>query len=462
MPKMDVPTTQRALVLQGGGALGAYEVGVIKALYEKLTEKDDNKDANENKPLFDVIAGTSIGAINGAILVSQVLKNNGDWGKSIAKLEEFWKTHISSDPDYKSLWEPWSREKHNPTAASEEAARRYYSVQSYFMTGAPNIFTTPTAINDERFYDNYFNKWYRSDYAPLKESIGKYADFPIATNFDKKQPRLLVISVDVLDAATVTFDSYKKPEYGRRESRYRNYNENTEDQKFVIEYDEGISVDYVMASASVPEFYDYTKIEVQKKSNNQNIGDVNSESETETSLNYFWDGAILSNTPLRELIQTHRDYWKDVQGNQVPPLEIYIVDLWPSNKSTSPPLDRNGIKDLQDTIQYSNKTSYDEKVAKIITDYVNLSQKLIELAGKKGANLKEIEEILGGAATSTSRSGRQRQYKDLLEGRFRITRFIRIQRSEDPDSIWGKIADFTSVTINTLMEQGYRDTLNQM
>ncbi len=26
---------------------------------------------------------------------------------------------------------------------------------------------------------------------------------------------------------------------------------------------------------------------------------------------YFWDGAYLSNTPLRELIQSHRDYWYD-------------------------------------------------------------------------------------------------------------------------------------------------------
>ena len=462
MAVKDVPKTQRALVLQGGGALGAYEVGVIKALYEKLTEKVGENGFGENEPLFDIIAGTSIGAINGAILVSQVLKNNGNWGESIEKLEEFWRAHLSSDPDYKSLWDPWSREKHNPTAASEESARRYYSVQSYFMTGAPNIFTTPTAINDERFYDNYFNKWYRSDYTPLKESIEKYADFPIATDFDKKQPRLLVISVDVLDAATVTFDSYKKPEYGRRESRYRNYNEKTEDQKFIIEYDKGISIDYVMASASVPEFYDYTKIKVKKKSYNQNNNDIDSGSELETSVNYFWDGAILSNTPLREVIQTHRDYWKDVPGMQVPDLEIYIVDLWPSNKANSPPLDRNGIKDLQDTIQYSNKTSYDEKVAKIITDYVSLSQKLIELAREKGANLREIEEILCGVATSISRSGRQRQYKDLLEGRFKITRFIRIQRSEDPDSIWGKIADFTSATINILMEQGYRDTLNQM
>jgi predicted acylesterase/phospholipase RssA len=459
----DVPKIQRALVLQGGGALGAYEVGVIKALYEKLTEKVDESGVKENKPLFDLIAGTSIGAINGAILVSQLLKNNGDWEKSIEKLEEFWKIHLSSNPDYKSLWDPWSREKHNHTAASEEAARRYYSIQSYFMTGAPNVFTTPTAINDERFYDNYFNKWYRSDYSPLKESIGKYADFPIATNFDKRQPRLLVISVDVLDAATVTFDSYRKPKYGRRESRYRNYHEKSEDQKFVIEYDEGISIDYVMASASVPEFYDYTKIKVKKKTENRNHGDgIDNEPGKEPTINYFWDGAILSNTPLRELIQNHRDYWKNVHGMIVPDLEIYIVDLWTSNKSNSPPLDRNGIKDLQDTIQYSNKTSYDEKVAKIVTDYVNLSQKLIELAKEKGANIEEIKGILDQNATSSSRLGRQRQYKDLLEGRFKVTKFIRIQRSEDPDSIWGKIADFTSATIKILMEQGYKDTLRQV
>ncbi len=136
------------------------------------------------------------------------------------------------------------------------------------MTGATNVFTKPTAIDDDRFYDNFFNKWYRSKYDPLKESIGKYADFPIATSSDKKQPRLLVISVDVLDAATVTFDTDEKPD-GRRESKYKNYNEKKRDQKFIIKYDEGILIDYVMASASVPEFYDYTTIQVQKSNNNK-------------------------------------------------------------------------------------------------------------------------------------------------------------------------------------------------
>ena len=126
MAAKKVPKTQRALVLQGGGALGAYEVGVIKALWEKLTE-EDNEHGYNGRPLFDIIAGTSIGAINGAVLTSQVLKNGGDWKKSIGKLEEFWTAQLSSSPDYESLWSSWYVNKDNPTAATEEAARRYYS-----------------------------------------------------------------------------------------------------------------------------------------------------------------------------------------------------------------------------------------------------------------------------------------------------------------------------------------------
>ena len=47
---------KRALTLCGGGAKGAYEIGAVRALYE-LGEK------------FDIITGTSIGALTGAMLV---------------------------------------------------------------------------------------------------------------------------------------------------------------------------------------------------------------------------------------------------------------------------------------------------------------------------------------------------------------------------------------------------------
>ena len=45
----------------------------------------------------------------------------------------------------------------------------------------------------------------------------------------------------------------------------------------------------------------------------------------------FWDGGIASNTPLRELIQAHKDYWQDVKGvAKIPDLDVYIVDVWPT------------------------------------------------------------------------------------------------------------------------------------
>jgi predicted acylesterase/phospholipase RssA len=64
-----VPKTQRALVFQGGGALAAYDTGVFKALYEKVGKKE------RFDRLFDIVAGTSSGAMNGAILVSHVVEN---------------------------------------------------------------------------------------------------------------------------------------------------------------------------------------------------------------------------------------------------------------------------------------------------------------------------------------------------------------------------------------------------
>jgi NTE family protein len=54
---LDDITPQTVLVLQGGGALGAFECGVVKAL--------------ESEGIFpDVVAGVSIGALNGAIVAA--------------------------------------------------------------------------------------------------------------------------------------------------------------------------------------------------------------------------------------------------------------------------------------------------------------------------------------------------------------------------------------------------------
>ena len=81
-----VPDGQRALVLQGGGSLGAYEAGVYQALYERISKTDREK--GDGKPFLNIVAGTSIGAINAAIIVSYVVEN-GTWDGSAQRLNEF-------------------------------------------------------------------------------------------------------------------------------------------------------------------------------------------------------------------------------------------------------------------------------------------------------------------------------------------------------------------------------------
>jgi NTE family protein len=66
MSNITIPESQRAVVFQGGGSLGAYEAGVFHVLYHCL-KKDIHKD-DEN--IFDIIAGISIGAINSSIIKS--------------------------------------------------------------------------------------------------------------------------------------------------------------------------------------------------------------------------------------------------------------------------------------------------------------------------------------------------------------------------------------------------------
>ena len=102
--KNSIPSIQRAIVLQGGGALGAYEAGAFQALYEKFHSTNDN---NQSR-LFDIVAGTSSGAMNGAILVSHVVQN-GTWQGSVEKLNDFW-NYVSTEPDLR-YWYPYIPDK---------------------------------------------------------------------------------------------------------------------------------------------------------------------------------------------------------------------------------------------------------------------------------------------------------------------------------------------------------------
>jgi predicted acylesterase/phospholipase RssA len=177
---------------------------------------------------------------------------------------------------------------------------------------------------------------------------------------------------------------------------------------------------------------------------------------TSTIKRAFWDGSILNNSPLRELIRNHRALWWSKTGSkyEIPDLEMYTISAWPS-KINDVPSDYDGIKASLNAITSNGKLNYDKRVAQMVTDYTNLVRRLIALAKKKGA-LHEIDNILDNYAISTHHSGRARKYKDLIANHFSI-RTITINREAYLDDISNQWADFSSDTIDMLIKEGLRD-----
>ncbi len=84
---MDVKKT--GLILSGGGARAAYQVGVLKAIHKILPKGHYNP--------FDIISGTSAGAINGVALASYA----ENYRMGIKHLERIW-MHFSCDQIYRT------------------------------------------------------------------------------------------------------------------------------------------------------------------------------------------------------------------------------------------------------------------------------------------------------------------------------------------------------------------------
>lgn len=380
---------QRALVLQGGGALGAYEAGAFKALYEFITKQD------KSNPLFDIVAGTSIGAINAAILVSYVIENNNNWNGSDEKILGFWKYVASWDvselPVFMGLnawWNSWWNGLRliDKRIASPEAARRYYTAKLAGCYGVPTVFNLDPAVLDTRYFDNLGipnNMWFRYDPNLLKDSIQKYCRFPIKANVDREDyPRLLTISTDILEGVPVVFDSYLLESDVKVDGNVI----------YTIDYRDGILPDHIIASASVPINYNY-KIVKDKKGNEH----------------YLWDGGLLSNTPLTELLQLHyyyyyehkveekggpgADNWKNLTSKDwdeisIPDLkEVYMINVNPTTQPSRPIDHDNALSRCLD-INLSDKTrivqstleSTDE-IIDILGSYRNLAISLVKEFG---------------------------------------------------------------------------------
>src|SRR6202162_6280891 len=131
-----------SLVLQGGGALGAYQAGVYQALHEAGLEPD-------------WVVGVSIGAINSSIIAGNPPE------RRLERLEEFWTTITASDPV--TVW---------PEGDALRKFRNAFSAMNAMLFGQPGFFAP-----------NTINAWFAQrgskaatamyDTSPLRENLGR-------------------------------------------------------------------------------------------------------------------------------------------------------------------------------------------------------------------------------------------------------------------------------------------------
>ena len=202
---------ENILILQGGGSLGAFACGVFKAFAKKNIK-------------FDIISGTSIGAINGAIAAGS--KNDNP----AKDLEDFWIEIAESSnnviPDMFSF--DYDNQTHqmnfkNSSSASLNAA--IFGVPKFFV---PRWFNwNMFQYKNSRDLITLPSQWtYVYDNTPLEKTLEKYIDLKKLspnlkqdnttnnTNDDNlhnnnRQPRLIITAVDVLSAEPIIFDSYR-------------------------------------------------------------------------------------------------------------------------------------------------------------------------------------------------------------------------------------------------------------
>jgi NTE family protein len=162
---------QVVLVLQGGGALGSYQVGVYQALHEAGIEPD-------------WIIGTSIGAINASLIAGNEPEDR------LPRLKQFWK-----------------KMEQNPIWNFRGAVSGFNDKLSYWSTvtnGIPGFFRpNPLAHAGDIFPLGAEHAGYYST-APLEQTLSELVDFHLV---NRCTPRLTVGAAHVRTSMMRYFDS---------------------------------------------------------------------------------------------------------------------------------------------------------------------------------------------------------------------------------------------------------------
>ncbi len=260
-----------ALVLQGGGALGSYQAGVIERLGESQIE-------------IDWVAGISIGAINAAIVAGNPPE------RRVERLRQFWETAAGVLPWFPILPDDRVREWVHEWSAGVVLAT---GVPGFFRPrGVPPQFAPPGSPAALSYYD----------VAPLRETLDDLVDWDLAND---GPVRLSVGAVEIESGNFVYFDSAR----------------------------ERLDARHVMASGALPPGLPPVEIDGR----------------------WYWDGGLVSNTPLTHILDHQRD-----------PMLVFQVDLF-SAESVMP-------RTIGDVVAREKEIRFSSRTRQVTADRLRLRQ----------------------------------------------------------------------------------------
>ena len=383
---------ENVLILQGGGSLGAFGCGVFKALAKKNVK-------------IDIVAGTSIGGVNAAIIAGS---KNGKRPEQL--LEEFWLeladnfVELDNISPYLSPYLEQLRSGSSyfltPSTALQKKIESTRKIDEYRNKSIVSFFSSATFGNDKMFKarwrpeyaltdPEYFRpeKWtYLYDNMPLAKTLESYIDYDKLKPDGNPNSRLIMTAVNVLTSEPLTFDSSKQQ----------------------------ITPKHILATCGYPA-YNFPWEEVEKGV-------------------YAWDGGLLSNTPLREVID----------ASPVNDKRIFLVENYPKRINRLPGNLAEVYHRARD-IMFCDKTLNTVAMAKTITRYLRYIDELYNMI----EDHVDVTKVDKGHLEKIRR--KYKKYKQDTGAEIKGVHYI--SREESVHSLYEN-ADFSPATIKDSIREG--------
>jgi NTE family protein len=385
---------ENVLILQGGGSLGAFGCGVFKALAKSNIK-------------IDIVAGTSIGGLNASIIAGSKEKDHPE-----TALEQFWlelgEGSISANPNlnfFPSMKSLSPASKHpmsnSQTLTSGSSSvdhsalvhfSQFKSLMSFYNSaiyGNKKVFMPrwgpEFALTDPEYFVPH--EWtYLYDHSPLVEQLEKYIDYERLQPKGKPNARLIITAVNVLTSEPLIFDSSKQR----------------------------ITSKHILATTGYPRYY-FRWVEVEKGI-------------------YAWDGSLLSNTPLREVID----------ASPAKDKRVFLVENYP-RYSERLPANLLEVEHRVRDIMFCDKTLHNKRIAKAITYYLKFIDELYHVIENR-VNLENAQD-------KEQFEKIKAKYKKISERGAQVKGLYYISRDEPFPDLYEN-ADFSTGTIKASIREG--------